>query len=94
VSLVAERTGITGQRGRRARPIRRSLAAFAGFVPLPVLAVGLVVNLAGFVASVIPASPFDAREPARALPYPIRSATPYRRISPHNGYDEPILSRQ
>ncbi len=34
-----------------------------------VLAVGLVVNLAGFVASVIPATPFDAREMAAALPY-------------------------
>jgi len=34
-----------------------------------VLAVGLVVNLAGFVASVIPATPFDARELAAALPY-------------------------
>ncbi len=29
MSLVAERTGITGQRGRRARLLRRSLAAFA-----------------------------------------------------------------
>jgi hypothetical protein len=29
VSLVAERTGITGQRGRRARLFLRSLAAFA-----------------------------------------------------------------
>ena len=29
MSLVAERTGITGQRGRRARLFRRSLAAFA-----------------------------------------------------------------
>jgi hypothetical protein len=34
-----------------------------------VLAVGLVVNVAGFVASVIPATPFDARELAAALPY-------------------------
>jgi hypothetical protein len=34
-----------------------------------VLAVGLVVNLAGFVASVIPATPFDSRELAAALPY-------------------------
>jgi hypothetical protein len=34
-----------------------------------VLAVGLVVNAAGFVASVIPATPFDARELAAALPY-------------------------
>ena len=34
-----------------------------------VLAVGLVINLAGFVASVIPATPFDARELAAALPY-------------------------
>jgi hypothetical protein len=34
-----------------------------------VLAVGLVVNLAGFVASIIPATPFDARELAAALPY-------------------------
>jgi len=34
-----------------------------------VLAVGLVVNLAGFVASVIPATPFDARELAAALPF-------------------------
>jgi hypothetical protein len=34
-----------------------------------VLAVGLVVNLAGFVASVIPSTPFDARELAAALPY-------------------------
>jgi hypothetical protein len=34
-----------------------------------VLAVGLVVNLAGFVASVIPASPYDARELAAALPF-------------------------
>ena len=34
-----------------------------------VLAVGLVVNLAGFVASIIPARPFDARELADALPY-------------------------
>ncbi|HEX4090844.1 MAG TPA: hypothetical protein VHZ33_19205 [Trebonia sp.] len=32
------------------------------------LAVGLVVNLAGFVASVIPSTPFDARELAAALP--------------------------
>jgi hypothetical protein len=29
VSLVAERTGITGQRGRRGRLFLRSLAAFA-----------------------------------------------------------------
>jgi hypothetical protein len=34
-----------------------------------VLAVGLVVNLAGFAASIIPATPFDARELAAALPY-------------------------
>jgi hypothetical protein len=34
-----------------------------------VLAVGLVVNLACFAASVIPATPFDARELAAALPY-------------------------
>ena len=34
-----------------------------------VLAVGLVVNLADFVASTIPATPFDARELAAALPY-------------------------
>jgi hypothetical protein len=34
-----------------------------------VLAVGLVVNLVGFVASIIPATPFDARELAAALPY-------------------------
>jgi hypothetical protein len=34
-----------------------------------VLAVGLVANLAGFVASIIPATPFDARELAAALPY-------------------------
>jgi len=34
-----------------------------------VMAVGLVVNLAGFVASIIPTTPFDARELAAALPY-------------------------
>ena len=34
-----------------------------------VLAVGLVANVACFVASVIPATPFDAREMAAALPY-------------------------
>ena len=34
-----------------------------------VLAVGLVVTLADFVASTIPATPFDAREMAAALPY-------------------------
>jgi hypothetical protein len=34
-----------------------------------VLGVGLVANVAGFVASVIPATPFDARELAAALPY-------------------------
>jgi len=34
-----------------------------------VLAVGIVVNLAGFVASVIPATPFDTREIAALLPF-------------------------
>jgi hypothetical protein len=34
-----------------------------------VLAVGIVVNLAGFVASVIPATPFDTREVAALLPF-------------------------
>jgi len=34
-----------------------------------VLAVGIVVNLAGFVASVIPATPFDTRELAAVLPF-------------------------
>jgi hypothetical protein len=34
-----------------------------------VLAVGLVVTLADFVASTIPSTPFDAREMAAALPY-------------------------
>jgi hypothetical protein len=34
-----------------------------------VLAVGIVVNLAGFVASVIPATPFDTREIAAVLPF-------------------------
>jgi len=34
-----------------------------------VLAVGLVVTLADFVASTIPTTPFDAREMAAALPY-------------------------
>jgi hypothetical protein len=34
-----------------------------------VLAIGLVVTLADFVASTIPATPFDAREMAAALPY-------------------------
>jgi hypothetical protein len=34
-----------------------------------VLAVAIVVNLAGFVASVIPATPFDTREIAALLPY-------------------------
>jgi hypothetical protein len=34
-----------------------------------VLAVGIVVNLAGFVASVIPATPFDTREMAALLPF-------------------------
>ena len=33
------------------------------------LAVGIVVNLAGFVASVIPATPFDTREMAALLPF-------------------------
>jgi hypothetical protein len=34
-----------------------------------VLAVGIVVNLGGFVASVIPATPFDTREMAALLPF-------------------------
>jgi hypothetical protein len=34
-----------------------------------VLAVGIVVNLAGFVASIIPATPFDTREIAALLPF-------------------------
>jgi hypothetical protein len=34
-----------------------------------VLAVGIVVNMAGFVASVIPATPFDTREIAALLPF-------------------------
>ena len=45
-------------------------------LPLPrrhlvsdVLAIGLVVNLADFVASAIPSTPFDARELVGVLPY-------------------------
>ena len=34
-----------------------------------VLAVGIVVNLGGFVASIIPATPFDTREIAALLPF-------------------------
>jgi hypothetical protein len=43
-------------------PCRRDLVG-------DVLAVGIVVNLAGFVASVIPATPFDTREMAAVLPF-------------------------
>lgn len=55
-----------------------ALAAFAvaawrvpdqGDLTSDVLAVGIVVNLAGFVASVIPATPFDTREMAALLPF-------------------------
>jgi hypothetical protein len=43
-------------------PARRDLVS-------DVLAIGLAVNLAGFVASAIPNTPFDTRELAAALPY-------------------------
>jgi hypothetical protein len=52
-----------------------AFAVVAWHVPSPhdfmsdVLAVGIVVNLAGFVASVIPATPFDTREAAALLPF-------------------------
>ena len=58
--------------------IALAVAAFAVAVwrvPCPrdlvsdVLAVGIVVNLAGFVASVIPAAAFDTREMAAVLPF-------------------------
>ena len=41
----------------------------AGDLVSDVLAVAIVVNLAGFVASVIPATPFDTREIAALLPF-------------------------
>jgi hypothetical protein len=52
-----------------------AFAVVAWRVPCPrdlvgdVLAVGIVVNLAGFVASVIPATSFDTREMAAVLPF-------------------------
>ncbi len=46
----------------RRLPSRRDLVS-------DVLAIGLVVNLAGFVASAIPSMPFDTREMVAVLPY-------------------------
>ena len=52
-----------------------AFAVVAWHVPSPrdftgdVLAVAIVVNLAGFVASIIPATPFDTREIAALLPF-------------------------
>jgi hypothetical protein len=67
VGLVADRTGITGQRGRRGRLLRRSLAAFA----VGGAAVGLFACYLRLSATVLLLAPYQPISPHNGCDEPI-----------------------